>query len=245
LQALRAQRAPLLSRVRTAILTALGEYRAPQQAELAARSAQALADTLERGDISYKVEVAAAESLGATRDDGVVDRLVAGFECHCWNYVLQCGIFRGLAATGEGRVVEIMASHLTNVSLHPQLRAAASAGLEALAHNRHLYAPETRQQAVTALCSALEHDSWAPVRASAARALQELGEKRALDLLERTAGHELDSRAQRIMRVAAQALRSGDSADARLQQLRLDLDQLRAENRQLKEQLNSLEARLT
>lgn len=46
------------------------------------------------------------------------------------------------------------------------------------------------------------------------------------------------------MRVAAHVLRSGDKSDEQLKQLRSDLDQVREENRKLKEQLGAIEARL-
>ncbi len=244
LQALHEQTAPELSRVRRAIVQGLGEFQMPQQAEQAARSAQALSAVLEQGDISYQVETAAAEALGKTRTAGAVDQLVKLIDHPCWNYVRQRGIFRGLAATGEDRVIEILAAHLGNASLHPQMRLAAANGLEVLGSNRHLYSEEARQRAVTALSKAIEHDSWEPVRAASARALQELGEKRAIEVLERVASRETETRALRDMRAAAQALRSGDKADEQIKQLRKDLDQVREENRKLKEQLGALEARI-
>ena len=97
---------------------------------------------------------------------------------------------------------------------------------------------------MTALINTLEHDSWASARGSAAHALQELGEKSAIGVLERVASRETETRVQRVMRVAAQALRSGDKTDEQIKQLRNDLDQVREENRKLKEQLGTLEARI-
>jgi aminopeptidase N len=46
------------------------------------------------------------------------------------------------------------------------------------------------------------------------------------------------------MRVAAHVLRTGDKSDEQLKQLRQDLDEVREENRKLKEQLGALEARV-
>ncbi|HET7638159.1 MAG TPA: HEAT repeat domain-containing protein, partial [Ktedonobacteraceae bacterium] len=244
LQALQEQTTPELSRVRTAIVQGLSKFQVPEQAELAARSAQALAAVLERGDISYQVETAAAEALGKTRTAGTVDQLVKLLERPSWNHVLQRGIFRGLAATGEDRVVDILASYLGNTSQHLLMRTAAARGLSVVGDKRHLYSEEARQRAVNALINALEHDSWPSARGSAAHALQELDEKRAIGALERVASRETETRVQREMRVAVQALRSGDKADEQLKQLRNDLDQLREENRKLKEQLGTLEARI-
>src|SRR2546429_10018250 len=113
-----------------------------------------------------------------------------------------------------------------------------------LARNRHLYSEEARQRAVTALCHAIEHDHWEPVRAVSARALMSLGEKRAIGVLERAASHETETAAQRQMRVAAHVLRTGNKSDEQLKQLRKDLDEVREENRKLKQQLGALEARI-
>jgi aminopeptidase N len=71
-----------------------------------------------------------------------------------------------------------------------------------------------------------------------------LGEKRAISVLERSARHELSSGVQRHMRIAAHELRTGDKSDEQIRQLRKDLDDLREENRRLKEQFAALEARI-
>ena len=244
LQGLEEMDAPEFSRVRTAIARALGRFQVPQQADLAARSAQALRTLLERGDISYRVEATAAEALGKTRQPGCVDQLIKLLDRPTWNNVVQNGVFRGLAATGEDRVVETLAAYLDNARLHPIMRLAACSGMRALGGNHYLYSEEARQRAVTALCHAVEHDHWEPVRGVSAEALMSLGEKRAIGVLERAASHETESAAQREMRVAAHVLRTGDKSDEQLKQLRKDLDEVREENRKLKEHLGALEARI-
>ena len=166
--------------------------------------------------------------------------------------IVQRGIFSGLAATGEDRVVEYLAAYLgathtvdgRSEANHPTMRYAAANGMLTLGENQYLYSEEARQRAVTALIQAVEHDTWEPVRAISARALMSLGEKRAISILERVSIHELESRVQRDMRVAAQALRTANKTDEQLKQLRKDLDQVREENRKQKEQLESLEARV-
>jgi aminopeptidase N len=159
-------------------------------------------------------------------------------------YVVQRGIFSGLAETGEDRVVDIIATYLNSPQSYSTLRRVAAAGMWTLGRNKHLYSEDARQRAVTALCNAIEHDNWAPVRTVSALGLMALGEKRAISTLERTAIHELESFAQREMRVAAHTLRSGGKDDEQLKSLRKDLDEVREENRKLKEQLSALEARL-
>ena len=252
LQALQELDPTQFSRVRAAIARTLGKFQAPAQAELAERSAQALSSLLEKGDISYQVESAAASALGRTRVSGSVDQLLKLIDRPSWMNIVQRGIFSGLALSGEDRVVEYIAAYLADTHTidgrreanHPTMRSAAAQGMWTLGENRYLYSEKARQRAVTALSQAVEHDTWEPVRAISARALMSLGEKRAINVLERVARHELESFAQRDMRVAAHVLRTGDKTDEQLKQLRNDLDQVREENRKQKEQLESLEARV-
>ncbi len=243
LQGLQELTTPEFSRVRMVIAHTLGKFQVPQQAELAQRSAQALKELLERGDVSYRVEIAAAQALGQTRTAGCVDFLEKFIDRPSWNHCVQRGIFCGIAASGEERAVDLLSSYLGDSNRHIMLRLAASEGLTTLAENRYLYSEEARQRAVTALCHAVEHDHWEPVRAVSALALMSLGEKRAISVLERVASHELETRAQRDMRVAAHALRTGDKSEEQLKLLRKDLDQVREESRKLKEQLGAIEAR--
>ena len=244
LQGLEELTTPEFSRVRTAIANTLGNFQVPQQAELAERSAQALKALLERGDISYRVEGAAAHALGKTRTASCVDQLEKFIDRPSWSHSVQRGIFNGIAASGDDRAVDILAAYLDDSKRPVTLRLAASAGMMTVGGNRHLYSEEARQRAVTALCQAVEHDSWEPVRAVSSLALMSLGEKRAVGVLERVASHETETRAQRDMRLAAQTLRTGDKSEEQLQLLRKDLDQVREENRKLKEQLGAIEARI-
>jgi aminopeptidase N len=244
IQALEKLDATQFSRVRASAAAALGKFQAPQQEELARKSAQVLQQVLEAGDISYRVEYAAAEALGKTRVAGCVDLLEKLIERPSWLSYVQRGIFSGMAATSEDRVVAIMTSHLLHMSNHPTLRRAAAVGLSQVGRYRHLYSREARQLAVTTLCVAIEHDSWGPTRSAAAQALMSLREKRAIDVLERQAAQELHSGVQRNMRMAAHVLRTTDENEEQVRQLRKDLDELREENRKLKVQLNELEARI-
>lgn len=244
LQTLPTLDAKQFSRVRIAIVSALGKFQAPQQAEQAQHSADALRSLLEKGDISYRVESAAAHALGKTRTESAVDVLTSLLERPSLYNIVQRGIFNGLAATGEDRVVDIMASYVHNTNNHPTLRNAAAAGLWSVGNNKYYYSKEARQRAVNALTTTLEHDSWSPVRGTAALALASLGEKRAIAALEIAASRELESSVQRRMRLAAHDLRSGGKENAQLKDLRKDLDEMRQENRKLKEQLGALEARV-
>jgi aminopeptidase N len=243
LQALQELEPKQFSKVRAAVARGLGNFQAPQQAELAGRSAQALSALMEQGDISYNVESAAAEALGKTRTPGAVDQLAKLLDRPSWMSFVQRGVFKGLGMTGDDRAINIMAPYLEDANRPLMLRYAASMGMNTAAENRYLYSETARQRAVSALLVAVEHDSWAPIRTSSAMALKTFGEKRAIGVLEQTADRELDSRTQRTMLASANALRSGEKTDEQLKQLRGDLDELREENRKLREQVSSLEAR--
>ncbi|MGH2507265.1 MAG: HEAT repeat domain-containing protein, partial [Ktedonobacteraceae bacterium] len=244
LQALQELDAKQSSRVRATVVEALGQFQAPQQAELAEHAAQALRALLEQGDISYRVETAAAASLGKTRTTGNLELLTQLLERPSWNDIVQSGIFQGLGASGEDQAADIIIANLGNMQRRPSFRVAAVRGMLAVAENRHLYSEEARQRAITALCQTVEHDTWQVARVVAALALQIFGEKRAIAAIERAASRETNSRLQRTMQKTALTLNNSGKPDEQFKQLRQDLDQMREENRQLKEQLGSLEARI-
>jgi aminopeptidase N len=245
LQALQQLDPVQFSRTRAVVATVLGQFQAPAQADLAGHSAQALSALLEQGDISYLVESAAAEALGETRTPGNIELLEKLLQRPTWNATVERGALAGLALTGEDRVVEILSSWLIDTHRHPTQRLAAASALETLGKNRYLYSEAACQRAITALCHAVEHDSWQRVRAGSALALMPFGDKRAIAPLERAASREVESRVQRNMRTAISALHSGGNSDEQLKDLRQNLDRLREENRKLQAQLSALEARVS
>ncbi len=233
------------SRVRVAVADALGTFQAPQRVELAQRSAQALRAVLENSDASYRVESTAAAALGKTRVEGSVEFLIHRVEQPSWMSVVQRGIFAGLGASGDNRVVDILAAYVRNPSNYLTLRHAAANGLWTVGRNRIEYSEDARERAVTALIDAVEQDTWASVRGISAIALASFNDKRAIEPLERVASRELESAPQRQMRLSAHALRSSNKDDEQFKELRKDLDEMREENRKLKEQLAALEARIS
>ena len=158
--------------------------------------------------------------------------------------MVQRAIFTGLGTSGDNGVVDIIARYLRDERSYIMLRLAAANGLWTVGRSRIEYNEDTRQRAVIALCDAVEHDTWAPVRMYASLALATFNDKRALPSLERAASRELNSPTQRQMRLAIHALRTSDKDDEQFKGLRRDLDEMREENRKLKEQLAALEARI-
>ncbi len=227
---------------RRAIVNALGHFRAPEQTDLAERAARALSDLLAKGDPSYFVEGAAASALGRTRVAGAFEQLTAALERPSWNEAIRANVLRGLAALGEPRVAGVLAEWVGQ-SKPMQARAAAADALGTLGKDHRLDSGEARGQIVTALLAALE-DPWPPVRRAAARALGALGEQSALAALDRMAAAELDGTLVRAARLAARDIRQGKAAGDELKQLHHDLDEVRNDNRKLRERLEALEARL-
>lgn len=232
------------SRVRETIATALGSFQAPERQELAEKSAQALRDIVEQGDVSYMVEGSSAEALGKTRVEGNVDFLLRFLSRPSWMSYIQRAIFRGLGQSGDERVIDILSDNLSNARNPLFVRQGAAIGLLQVGSNQHLYSKAARQRAVNALSEAIQYDSWEPTRTAAARALATFGDKHAIPALERAAETELDDGAKRAMRVAAHTLRTADKSDEQYKQLRKDLDEMRAENHSLREKLAAIEARL-
>jgi aminopeptidase N len=232
------------SRVREAIASALGSFQAPEQRELAEKSAQVLREIIEQGDVSYMVEGSSAEALGKTRVEGTVDFLLRFLSRPSWMSYVQRAIFRGLGQSGDESVIDILDASLSNSHNPLFVRQGAAMGLLQVGSNQHLYSEAVRKRAVNALCEAIQHDSWEPTRVAASRALATFGDKRAIPALERAAEAELDDGVKRAMRVAAHTLRSGDKREEQYKQLRKDLDEVRAENRSLREKLAAIEARL-
>jgi aminopeptidase N len=232
------------SKVRNAVIRGLGVYKNPLQAELAQHSADTLRALLTEGDISYLVEASAAESLGKTRTEGNVDFLIKLLERPSWTNFVQGGIFRGLGYSGVDSVIETMTTYARDEHNHPTLMRAALGGLVIVGQQKYLYSEQARQRAVATLIDTVEHDSWSPARGAAARALAEFGEKRAIPVLTRLAENELDAGVQRLFLVVARTLSSSGKEDEQLKQLRHDLDEVREENRKLREQLGAIEVRL-
>jgi len=231
-------------RARATIAEALGKFQAPQRAELAHRSAQALRAILASDDASYRVEAAAASSLGKTRTAGSIDLLVGLLARPSWIDTVQRGIFTGLGSSGDSRVVDIIAGYLTDPHSAPTLRFAAITGLLAVGHRYVEYSEAARQRAVDALCFVIEHDTWHYARLLAGVTLAAFNDKRAIEPLERVISRELHPAVKRQMRLSAYALRSSNKDDEQFKALRTDLDDMREENRKLKESLAALAAKV-
>jgi aminopeptidase N len=229
-------------KARRAIVAALGEFRAPEQAELASRAAEALVKVMTQGEPSYYVEAAAATALGKTHTPGAFDALVAKSETRSWNEIIREGVFTGLGELGEARSADVLTSWLLNRSKPMDARAAAANGLRTLAATQRIDPGEAQTRAVDALIAALD-DPWERVRMGATGALGEFGDRRAIAALRRAVASGPDEREVRGARLALRQIEQGRTPNEEARKLRTDLDELREENRKLRERLDGLEAR--
>jgi len=230
-------------KARRAIVTALGNFSAPEQQALAERAVQRLVALLDRGEKSYFVEAAAATALGKTRAPGAYERLVAMLETPSWNETIRGGVFAGLGELGEERVVPIMTGWLLDRKRPMDARAMASHGLTVLARTHRVESREAETAAVNALMAALD-DPWELVSRNAIQGLREWGDPRAIPALERLMAATPDERAVRLARQTILRLKRGRHAGQEAQKLRGDLEEMREENRKLRARLEALEARL-
>ncbi|HEX8996508.1 MAG TPA: M1 family aminopeptidase [Ktedonobacterales bacterium] len=229
-------------KARRAAVAGLGEFRAPEQAELAARAASALTTLLERGEPSYFVTAAAALALGKTRAPGAFETLLTYVDTPSWNETIRGGVFAGLGELGDPRAVETLASWATDRTKPMDARAAAVGGLRILATTKRIDQSEARTRAVEAVAMAVS-DPWEMASMGACAAAAAWGDVRARPALERLVASSPDERAVRTAREAIAAIQRGDSARDETRQLRTDLDTLREDNRKLRERLDALEAK--
>ncbi len=228
-------------RARRAIVAGLGEFRAPDQGELATRAASALTALLEKGEPSYYVTAAAATALGKTRTPGAFDTLLGYVDTPSWLEIIRGGVFAGMGETGDPRAADVLAAWATDRTKPMDARAAASAGLGALGSTKLIDPGAAHTRAVEALMTAVS-DPWEWTALFATRALIPWGDMRAIPALERLVAETPDERVARVGRSCIAALEKGDTVRDETRKLREDLDTLREENRKLRERLDALEA---
>lgn len=230
-------------KARRAMATALGEFQMPAQPALAERAGDALATLLARGDPSYFVEAAAATALGRTRTPGAFDKLTSLLGRGSWNETIRAGIFAGLGELAEARVVGVIVGWLLDRHNSIQVRQAAAGGLRTLAATHRLPPGDAHTHAVDGAIAALD-DPWESVQYQSLGALRDLGDDRAIAAVQRFADRAVDMRGTRIARQTLAALRGGRTRDDETRRLRTDFDEMREENRKLRDRLGALEARL-
>ncbi len=229
-------------KARRAVAEALGTFHAPERQVEAETAARALTTLLDRGDSSYLVEAAAATSLGKTRTGGAYQTLVKLLDRPSWHDLVAKGAQMGLGELATPEAAETLARWLTDRAKPMLTRDGAAAALRALIGTGRLERDSAAHIAVReALLAALD-DPWERVRAFAASALGALDDASVIPALERAIGREVVSGPQRLLRVAVASLRRGKRTDAEVRRVRRELDELREEQRKLRDRLVVFEA---
>jgi aminopeptidase N len=231
------------AKARRALARALGAFRAPDQANLAEQAGAALLALLEGDEPSYHVLAAAATALGKTRTPGAFEALLRHIDDPSWLDLVREGVFIGLGELGDPRAVEVLAAWVRDPGKPMDARAGAAHGLWVLARTGRVTDETARATAVEALIAALS-DPWEWALRYAISALRAWGDARAVPELRRVIERHPDERVIRSARVAVAALERGRSERDELRRLRGDLDELRGENRTLRDRLDALETRL-
>jgi aminopeptidase N len=216
-------------KARRAVCAALGGFRGRQAA------AGALIALLERGDQSYFVEAEAALALGKTRDERALDTLGRVLERDSYMDVIRAHALGALAELRDERAIDLVKSYCA-YGRPARARVAAVGALGKLGSQS-----ETRRTEILDFLTAMVDDREFMVRMRLPAALEELGDSRAIGTLERMSRRELDGRIRRRAEEAIAALRLGRSRSEETRLLRDDLEQMREENRKLRERIERLE----
>ncbi|PWT72466.1 MAG: hypothetical protein C5B60_09505 [Chloroflexi bacterium] len=230
-------------KARRGIVAALGMLGGSEPNHLARQAAATLTALLEEGDPSYLVEAAATTALGKLRTPGAFSCLLARIDQPSWNETLRGGVFAGLGELGDSRSADVLISWMTDQRKPMDARAAAAGGLQVLAATRRIDPGEVQTRVVEALIASLD-DPWDRVVMNAILALRQWADTRGIGPLRHIVGVHPDERIVRAARESILSLESGAAPAQGARQLRNDVDELRDENRQLRERLQSIELRL-
>ncbi|HYL27301.1 MAG TPA: M1 family aminopeptidase, partial [Candidatus Nitrosotalea sp.] len=198
-----------------------------------ADAAAALISTA-RDHESYLVRGAALTALGKTRDVRAFDVLTTALKERTWNSVVESGAVLGLAELAEARATASILEACAPEHDDPLRRAAVTA----LARIGSLVESE-RDLVVDAIERHLDDETFSVVLAAIAGA-QALGDARLLQALDRVAQQGFDGRVRRHATEAATSIRRGAKVPVQVTHLRNDIDELRAEQRRLQEQIEAI-----
>lgn len=230
-------------KARRAVATALGEFHAPERPEAAQKAATALHRLLDHGDRSYRVEAEAATSLGKTRVEGVFSTLSALMNRRTWMEIVTDGVAQGLGYSATPAAAELLAKTLIDQGNPMLVRSAAALGLRALITTHRLDPQSPTHITVREALVAALRDPWIRARLFAPLALKGLDDPAALPALEAHIDGEIEGRAKRYLRDAAHSLRKGKKGAADIHRLRRDLEEMREDNRKLRDRMTVVETK--
>jgi aminopeptidase N len=215
-------------KARRAVVEALGGFRDDA-------GARSLARVLD-GDPSYFVEGEAAFSLGKTKASFAFDELAKSSEKNSWNEVIRGGVFRGLSSLEDDRALSLLSGY-ARYGAPEQARYPAIRALGKLGGAKAELPPE-----ILDLLSQLADETNFRTAMAVVDALEETQSPKALPVLERMQVKAVDGRLKTRIDEAKDSIRSGRKQLDEIHQIRDDLENLREENRRLKDRLDQWSA---
>jgi aminopeptidase N len=187
------------------------------------QAGELLVRLLRAGDASVLVEAETAKALGATRFEGAWQALSDASDRNSWNETIRVGVLDGFAALQDPRAIEVAAQWL----------APRFATLLRCAAIRCLCAMVAEPVRVLQVLQPYAADTSFRFAFNLAASLGQLGDGRAIALLQTVAERAVDGRVKKRAAESIAALRAGLSAGQQVQGLRSDLDTVRNQVRDL------------
>jgi aminopeptidase N len=216
-------------KARRGVVAGLGEFRG-DEIVLAALAPLAAKDP------SWFVESEANRSIGKLRLPGSYAILARNIQRPSWRQLVRTGCADGLAELRDERGLDVLFGEAA-YGARPQYRQNV---VNAIGKLGALF--PSRKAETGAKLADLLRDPDIRVRIAAANALKTLGDRSQADALDAMAARELDGRGVRYAREAAHALRRRDDDAPRVQELRDELELLKAENVKLRNRVAKIES---
>jgi len=218
-------------KVRRAVAGALGRFRD-------AKAADRLVAWIERGDRSYLVEGALRRALGETRDPRAREILARSLaeDQGSWGEVVCCGAADGLAKLKDAAAFEPLLAALADITSSHTVRRTV---LGALTGAPEVATDETQLRLIREVAEA-QLDSYDPnVRIAVARLLAASGHRAGFGVLARMSERDLDGRVRRAARESRRDLSARLKSPPEVASLRDEIEVLRKEVRELRDQVAS------
>jgi aminopeptidase N len=219
-------------KARRGLVRALGAFRHDGAAQ------EAAAEKLHQGDASYFVEAESAITLARTRATTAFDSLEEAMKRPSYLDVIESQCLAGMAELRDERGIDV-ALEAAKYGKPIIGRRAAISALGALG----AYHPTRKKQILELLVEMLEDPDFR-ARIAAVEALRVLGEADAGGALARAERRDLDGRVRRRAREVQKSLAQRSAQEEAVRGLRESVEKLEAENRDLKERLLKIEARM-
>ena len=230
------------SRVRQAVIKALGEFKTPA-------TYQALKNLAENGDPSYYVEAAAISTLGkvtaADFNDMVTDTTTLPLlesilkERSGWNEVVRSGAISALSKYKTSEEALNLIFQYTGPKVPQALRLAAIRALGAISKGQS----QPNLDRILEQLDALSRETLFLTQVAVVSALGAMETPRAISLLQSLGDHTSDGRVRRRAEEAIEQVQSKIGKDEAVKKLQQEIDELKKSNQELRSRLETLEAK--